>query len=156
PTSANLLYNVAYTSELLGNLEDAIDYYRAYMRALPPTATDERKKTFVTLRRLEGRLAEQPKNSEGEPPAPTPEPSHGFGRADLGFGVSLGAGAALVAGGAIAGGLALGSQNDVKTFVVGRDGSLSKRNELRDRTNTLALSADLMFATGAALVVAAG
>ena len=35
-----VLYNLAVTAERLGSRQDAIDYYREYMRGLPPNAPD--------------------------------------------------------------------------------------------------------------------
>jgi tetratricopeptide (TPR) repeat protein len=46
--SPNLTYNVAYTNELLGDLAEAIVYYRRYLELLPDSAADERKKVEVT------------------------------------------------------------------------------------------------------------
>jgi hypothetical protein len=150
PTSPNLMYNVAYTNELLGNLEEAIHYYRKYVVALPVAETTEREKIQVTLRRLEGRLAEHPATT-----APPPPPPRAFGRADFWFWASLGAGGALLAGGTVTGVLALKHEHDVKVFVAGTDGTLADRNALIDQTHLLALSSDIMTGAGAALVVTA-
>ena len=80
-------------------------------------------------------------------------PSRPPGRADVWFWVSLGGGAALLAGGGVTGVLALQREDDVGNFVVGKDGSLKQHHALIDQANTLALSSDLLFAGGAALVV---
>jgi tetratricopeptide (TPR) repeat protein len=151
PTSPNLTYNVAYTSELLGNLSDAIDYYRKYLIALPKSEATERDKIEVTLRRLEGRLAEQPAttNQTNVPPA------RGLGRADVWFWASLGGGAALLGGGAVTGLLALQREHEVKTFVAGKNGTLADRQALIDETHHLALACDITTAAGAAFVVTA-
>jgi tetratricopeptide (TPR) repeat protein len=149
PTSPNLMYNVAYTSELLGSLQEAIDYYEKYLAVLPATETKEREKIQVTLRRLEGRLAEHPAATGALPP-PAPR---AIGRADFWFWASLGAGGALLAGGAVTGALALQHEHAVKVFVAGPDGTLADRSALVDRTHVLALSSDIMTGAGAALVV---
>jgi tetratricopeptide (TPR) repeat protein len=155
PSSPNLLYNVAYTSELLGNLHEAIDYYRKYLVALPESRTADREKVLETLRRLEGRRATQPPPAARTSTAPPPA-TRGFGRADLWFWTSLGSGAALLAGGAVTGVLALQRQSEVRGFVAGPDGTLAKRQGLINQANTLALSCDILTGAGAALVVTAG
>jgi tetratricopeptide (TPR) repeat protein len=156
PESRTLLYNVAYTSELLGSVDEAISYYEKYLTALPESETGEREKTEVTLRRLRGRRAEQATAPQAQPestPAPSPEPS--AGRADVWFWLSLGAGVASLAGGAVTGVLALQRENDVSHFVVGKDGSLKDHDALIDQANTLALSSDVLVAAGGAFVVTA-
>src|SRR5882672_3966663 len=110
PESRTLLYNVAYTSELLGSVDEAIDYYEKYQAALPESETKERQKTELTLRRLRGRRAEQ----ASAPPAqtePAPAAQASSGRADVWFWLSLGGGAAFLAGGAVTGVLALQREN---------------------------------------------
>jgi tetratricopeptide (TPR) repeat protein len=151
PSSANLLYNVAYTSELAGDIRGAIEYYDKYVAALPASEREEREKTKVTLHRLEGRLKEHPAAAT----APTPA-ARGFGRADVLFWSLLGGGAASLAGGAITGVVALQREHDVKNFVAGKDGSLARRNKLIDQTHSFALASDIMMGAGAALVIAAG
>lgn len=154
PESRTLLYNVAYTSELLGNVDEAIDYYEKYLAALPESQAKEREKTELTLRRLRGRRAEQAAAPQPKAEAPPP-PEPSAGRADVWFWLSLGGGAAFLAGGAVAGVLALQRENDVSHFVVGKDGSLKQHDALIDEANTLALSSDVLVATGGALVVTA-
>ncbi len=156
PSSPNLLYNVAYTSELLGNVREAITYYRKYLLVLPESQAAERKKALGTLRRLEGRLAVEPKPNASAAAAAGQPASRGFGRADFWFWSTLGSGAALLAGGAVTGVLALQRQSDVRRFVAGRDGSLAKRQGLINQAHTLALSSDILTGAGAALVVTAG
>jgi tetratricopeptide (TPR) repeat protein len=156
PTSANLLYNVAYTSELLGETRDAIDYYRRYLVALPENQKEERDKVLVTLRRLEGRMSEHLRAAASPQPAPqAPTTSQGFGRADVWFWSSLGGGVALLAAGTITGVIALQDEHELKTFVAGRDGTLARRTSLINQTHALALSSDIMTGAGAALVVTA-
>jgi tetratricopeptide (TPR) repeat protein len=157
PTSPNLAYNVAYTSELLGNIREAIDYYRKYLWGLPQSETEERQKTLATLRRLEGRL-----QAETSPPAkPQTAPrsesrSAGFGRADTWFWTTLGAGAALLVGGAVTGVLALDRQSQVRSFVVGRDGTLAQRSKKMDQASDFALATDILLPAGAIVVASAG
>jgi tetratricopeptide (TPR) repeat protein len=153
PSSANLLYNIAYTSELLGKLDDAIDYYERYLDALPASAAAEREKTQVTLQRLRGRQSE--KAAEAPAPSPAAASEGSFGRADVWFWASLGGGVALLGSGAVTGMLALKRQDDAADFVVGKDGGLKQHKSLVDQSNTLALASDLMFAGGGALIVGA-
>ncbi len=142
PGSPVLRYNVAYTSELLGDLPEAIKYYRRYLAALPRSAREERQRTRTTLRRLEGRR----EVAEDE------EADDGSGRADALFWVTLGGGAALLGGAAVTGVMALDREDQVALFVAGRDGSLGERQALLDESNDLALASDLLIAGGAALV----
>jgi tetratricopeptide (TPR) repeat protein len=151
PDSANLRYNVAYTSELLGKLDEAIDYYAKYLKALPDSAQTEREKTRLTIERLRGRLSEQATEPVSQS-APS-EPRASAGRADVWFWAALSGGAALLAGGGVTGVLALKREDDASNFVVGKDGSLEQHRALIDQANTFALSSDLLFAGGAALVV---
>jgi tetratricopeptide (TPR) repeat protein len=168
PDSPTLMYNVAYANELLGELEQAIVYYRRYIDALPPSADDERAKIRVTLRRLEGHRAhvEAEPEPKPEPAAAAPQPDRsaaeaerpppdGFGRADGWFWVSLGSGVAMLGGAAATGLMALDREDAVAEFVVGPDGSIGERQELQDEADRLALASDLLIGGGATLVAAA-
>ncbi|MFI5306905.1 MAG: tetratricopeptide repeat protein [Polyangiales bacterium] len=158
PTSPNLAYNVAYTSELLGNVREAIDYYRKYLANLPQTETEERQKTLATLRRLEGRLAAEaapPPATTETKPTPAPASTTGLGRADAWFWATLGGGAALLVGGTVTGVLALERRNEARAFVVGRDGTLAQRNKKSDQASTFALATDILLPAGAVVVASA-
>jgi len=165
PGSPTLMYNVAYANELLGELEQAIVYYRKYIDALPASADEEREKTRVTLRRLQGHRAHVEAEPEPEPSPSQPEPapaqpapppaSDGLGRADGWFWLSLGAGVAMLGGATATGIMALDREDAVAEFVVGQDGSLGERQELLDEADRLALASDLLIGGGAALVTAA-
>jgi tetratricopeptide (TPR) repeat protein len=48
-----VLYNLAVTAEKLGSRQDAIDYYREYLRSLPENAPD-RGAIEREIRRLRG------------------------------------------------------------------------------------------------------
>ena len=142
PGSPVLRYNVAYTSELLGDLPEAIKYYRQYLAVLPRSAREERQRTRTTLRRLEGRR--EVAEDEADDP--------GGGRADALFWVTLAGGAALLGGAAVTGVMALDREDEVTVFVVGRDGSVGDRQSLMDEADNLALASDVSIAGGAALV----
>jgi tetratricopeptide (TPR) repeat protein len=165
PDSPTLMYNVAYANELLGELEQAIAYYRKYVAALAPSAIEEREKIELTLRRLEGHRAQVQAAPKPEPtPVPKTDPApaepkpprdQGFGRADVWFWASLGGGVAMLGGAAVTGLMALDREDSVAEFVVGLDGSIGERQQLQDEADRLALSSDLLIGGGAALVTAA-
>jgi tetratricopeptide (TPR) repeat protein len=169
PDSPTLMYNVAYASELLGDIEESIVYYRKYLDALPASANAERKKIKVTLKRLEGHREQVEATPEPQaadplaepqpaaPVAPPPEPraSGGLGRADALFWVTLGGGVAMLGGAAVTGMLALDREDAVAQFVVGEDGSIADRKELIEEADRFALTSDLLIGGGATLVAAA-
>jgi tetratricopeptide (TPR) repeat protein len=165
PDSPTLMYNLGYANELLGELEKSIEYYRSYIDALPPSATDEREKIRLTLRRLEGHRAQietkpvPPEAPATRPPAAAaarqPQTADSFGRADVWFWSALGTGVALFGVAAAAGLIALDREDRVAEFVVGRDGSIGARQELQDEADRLALTSDLLIGGGGALVTAA-
>jgi tetratricopeptide (TPR) repeat protein len=168
PDSPTLMYNVAYASELLGDIEESILYYRRYLDALPASADEERKKIKLTLRRLEGHreqveaapeppadapLAEPPQSASESPPEPPA--SGGLGRADALFWITLGGGVAMLGGAAVTGMLALDREDAVAQFVVGEDGSIADRKALIEEADRFALTSDLLIGGGATLVAAA-
>lgn len=160
PASPTLMYNVAYTHELLGEHDEAIAYYRKYLDALPASAKQERDKTRITLHRLEGHRAiaipaDRDPSAHTQPAAFGAPDARGFGNADAWFWGSLGGGAALLAGAAVTGLLALEREDRIAAFVAGGDGSLGDRQALIDEADRLALASDLLVGGGAALVTAA-
>ncbi|MDH5676213.1 MAG: hypothetical protein OEZ06_29100 [Myxococcales bacterium] len=157
PDSPNLMYNVAYTSELLGDLGTAIHYYRRYLVALPEEESEERTKIQGTLRRLEGHRVEAAadaarRHEELRSPGDAGEPPP-FGASDTWFWLSFAGGLALLGGGAATGVLALERENAVADFVAGNDGSLSERNQLVTEADRFALASDVMLIGGTALLV---
>ena len=167
PESPTLMYNVAYANELLGEIEEAIVYYRKYLDALPSSAGEEREKIRLTLRRLEGfreQVEAEPESDRESAAAPLPAretqtaqgTSPGVGRADALFWISLSAGVAMFGGAAATGMLALDREDAVAQFVVGEDGSIAQRQKLIDEADRFALTSDLLIGGGAALVTAAG
>jgi tetratricopeptide (TPR) repeat protein len=154
PGSPTLMYNVAYANELLGRLDQARHYYRAYLKALPAEEVAERKKTQATLARLEGRKRQIQKRKHRD--AGEAEQGSGVsGRTDAWFWGCLGGGAALIAGGAVTGVLALERENEVAGFVAGEDGSVRRRMQLAHDADSLSIASDVLFVGGAALVTAA-
>ncbi len=162
PNSANLVYNVARVNEDLGELEEAINYYRRYRTLLPRDAEEERDKTTKTIRRLQGAKDEKTQleleqrrfEAQNKPPGPDPAQSHG--RADAAFWLIAGTGLALAAGGGVTGFLALRREKEVSDFVLGKDGLLEDRQRLRKQADDFALASDVMsVAAGVAILSAA-
>lgn len=144
PASPELTYNVARIYELLGDIDSALRYYARSRALLPTTSIEERARTTVTIERLEGARRHE---------AVAPETSRGV--ADGVFwsvaSVSLGA----LGAGAATGSLALRANNRARGFVLGADGSLDQRQHEVDQTFRLALTSDILLASGVTLSVAA-
>ena len=166
PSSPNLVYNVARVYEDLGELDQAIRYYRRYRGLLPREAGDERDKTAKIVRRLEGARDEQAQakaaalRERGGLRSPNEQPpiqsSPGNGRADLAFWLVAGTGVALAAGGGVTGWFALEREQQLSDFVLGKDGSFDRREQLRKQANRFALASDVMsVAAGTAILSAA-
>jgi tetratricopeptide (TPR) repeat protein len=150
PQSPNLVYNVARVYELLGDIERAISFYERYHHMLPAQEREEKQRVEATLARLRG--AKQhvvPETSE--PPPAGPEMKRGV--ADPAFWVTLGTGAAAVAAGGVTGVMALRAGKDTEDFVVGEDGTMSKRDDMARHTDRLALASDVLFLCGATFAV---
>ncbi len=161
PTSPNLVYNVARVYELLGELSKATSFYERYRGMLPASETEERERVASILMRLQGARTQ----ATPEPPGPPTdslrnpeletdrEPESSRGVADSVFWVTASAGAvSLVAGGA-AGMLALQTEKKVDKFVLGPDGSASKRDDLTDQADRFALTSDVLLMLGTTFVV---
>lgn len=159
PDSPNLIYNVARVHEDLGNLDEAITNYQHYLEVLPDSASAEREKTDLTIRRLRGAKDEVAAQRSGDAelksfePATAPQPT--LGNADWLFWASAGTGVAFLAGGSVCGVLALQRNHKVADFVVGADGTAHQRRSLVSQTKHLALASDLLFAGGAAAITGA-
>jgi tetratricopeptide (TPR) repeat protein len=146
----DLIYNIARVYENLGELDEAIVYYRRYQERLPRAAIEEREHTATTIRRLQGAKRETGPRIAQEPPQ-----SSGVGRADSIFWLTAGGALALLGGGGVSGVLALERRAKVASFIVGVDGSLTRRNTLSDQTERLALLADGLFIAGGVAMTAA-
>jgi tetratricopeptide (TPR) repeat protein len=160
PGSPNLIYNVAYASELLGDLTQAIRYYRQYLDALPASAEEDQSRTRETLKRLEGHQAQVAADAArrgGSLKTPQGSAAPPLGQADVLFWSALGSGVAMLAAGSVTGVMALERENEVADFVAGesRDGSLRARQRTIDQADNLALASDLLLAGGAALSIGA-
>ena len=160
PDSPNLMYNVARVNELLGNLDEAIEYYKRYLYTLPASEINERAELQATLQRLAGARAQVQAFASQHPSELKDlrsQPYEPLGNADTVFWLTAGVGAALLIGGGITGWMALQRENDFAEFVVGPggDGPRSARQDLADEADALALSADIMLGAGLAAAVGA-
>jgi tetratricopeptide (TPR) repeat protein len=157
PASPNLIYNVARVSELLGNLDEAIDYYGRYLKLLPRSEKEERERIRAALRRLEGArkyvITLAAKEKSGLKALVAPTPTQMRGKADALFWISASTGIAVLTTGAVMGVLALNRQDRVNGFVVGRDGTRDDRDRLLSEAETFAVVADVSFAVGASVLV---
>ena len=150
----DLIYNIARVYENLGELDEAIAYYRRYQKQLPQAAVEERERTATTIRRLQGAKRETGPRVAKEP-AGDGNTGAGVGRADLVFWLTTGGALALLGAGTATGVLALERRAKVARFVAGVDGSLARRKTLSDQTARLALLADGLFIAGGVAVTAA-
>lgn len=156
PDSPNLVYNVARISELLGELSEAIYYYRRYLSLLKPSEVTERARIEKTLRRLEGAKNDlQPASRKGQG-STDPSSQTRLEAMDPLFWATASTGTALLVVGVIMGAFALDAFDETSEFVVGRDGSLNERSSLASDAKLFALLADIGFISGSALVIGAG
>ncbi len=151
PTSPNLVYNVARVYELLGDIDQAIAFYRRYRDMLPAKEQAERERTVTTLQRLEGARAHAAAN-------PPPKPvviERKRGVADGVFWGVASMSALTLAGGGATGALALKMERDAERFRLGVDGGPHGRDLLVQRADRLALASDVLLISGASLGIAA-
>ncbi|MEM9191054.1 MAG: tetratricopeptide repeat protein [Myxococcota bacterium] len=178
PGSPTLLYNLARVSELMGQLEEAITYYREYLLVLAPDAEEERSRARETLNRLVGALQQQRQNPEPEvetyePAPPTfrlaePIVVEEPGVADPLFWIVGGTGVAAVITGSVVGIVALRERNSLDNFVAGPGGCITAEecqafdvdpDESWDSRAAAArnkgIAADILFIAGGAALVSA-
>ncbi len=157
PRSPNLVYNVARVHELLGELEEAIQFYRRYRDMLPMAERDERERIQAIVLRLLGALKHATPNQPAveerlrEPSARPVRMERGV--ADGAFWTTAVMGASALAASAVTGGLALKTERDVEGFVVGADGPNDEREKLAKKADRLALSSDVTFIIGTTFAV---
>lgn len=162
PESPTLIYNLARVSELVGDLDRALEMQRAYLERLPRGERRERRQTERAIRRLEGAIEAR----EAQRPAPTTRPLEvAFrddpvyvrerGVADAAFWTTGVGGVALVGAGAVLGVLALERAAEADEFVLGVDGTPAGRAALSDEARRLALAADVTLAVGGAAILGA-
>lgn len=165
PGGKELVYNLGVLHEKLGDIDDALQYFRRY--AEMDLTAQEREKTEAAVRRLEGakkeieakRVAEQREQEKQAalppPPAPGREPPPPErGRIDA---LSIGAASLAV------GGLAFGTLFALKAsadkpksgFVTGRDGTYDDLQTKASNAHREAVLADVGFGVGIAAGVGA-
>ncbi|MFT3921997.1 MAG: hypothetical protein QM778_05645 [Myxococcales bacterium] len=136
--------------ELLGDIDQAIAFYRRYRDMLPANEQAERDRTELTLQRLEGAREHVDTTA---PPATIIERKRGV--ADGAFWTVASIGGLALIGAGVTGALALTTQHDSDEFVLGKDGGVKGREALVDRADRYALSSDILLLGGAALGVTA-
>lgn len=147
----DLIYNLARVYENLGELDQAIAHYQRYLQRLPKNVDpDERERTNKTIRRLEGAKREGVIHKGVQPFR-----LDRMGRADLAFWLTAGGAVVLFGSGAATGIVALNRNADVKNFVAGREGSLTRRKQLSDQADGLATTTDVLLLAGGATLTAA-
>lgn len=149
PTGKELVYNLGVLHEKLGDIDDAMKYFRQY--ATMDLTSEEREKTEAAIRRLEGARKEiEDKKRANQPPPPPPQtPPVQNGRVDgLTIGAASLAGAALVFGTVFAI-KANSNRPPASGFITGRDGSYADLAGRADTAHKQAVLADVGFAVGA-------
>lgn len=160
PGSAVLLFNLARVYELLGDLDQAVVYGQRY-RDLVSEDPEELERAETMLRRLEGArdwLALRAQAEQAPPELLTLETrviEHQRGVVDSAFWGTLGAGVAVLAVGGAAGAVALLRQGEANDIRAANARDITRREDLRDDADRLALVSDIAVGVGAATVVAA-
>jgi tetratricopeptide (TPR) repeat protein len=149
PGSPNLVYNLARVYELLGDIDRAIANYERYRTMLPASEAEERERVGSAIARLQG--AQQ--HVQAARPAATERPRPVVVRSERGvadgaFWTLASLSLAALAVGGVAGGLALKTERDTSSFIVGRDGSAEALYDKADRAKQLALISDISLAAG--------
>jgi tetratricopeptide (TPR) repeat protein len=150
PSSPNLVYNVARVYELLGDIDQAIAFYRRYRDMLPANERAERERTVLTLQRLEGARVHV---EEATPPTVIIERKRGV--ADAAFWSVASIGALALVGAGATGVLALTTEHESEQFRLGKDGGIKGRNAIVERADRLALASDVLLIGGASLGITA-
>ena len=159
PNGKGLVFNLGVVHEKLGDLDEALKYFRRYEQMdLDPK---ERSRADANIKRLEGAGARHevdktPATTEPQQPPPAPQPPPppppAHGRID---GFTIGAGVLALGGVGVGVGFGLRalSLRPQSGFVTGRDGSFSQLQNDASKAHKDAIISDVGFATG--LVAAA-
>lgn len=162
----NYLFNIGRVYEEAGDLEPAVEYYAKFVKQ-PGVALDSRETALERLRVLRAILEEtkekdEPKEATQEPkevvpvtPPPQPVVDTEAERKrkimrGVGFGLA-GAGAGALIGAAVVGSLAQGDQD--KAFDRDEADSLAARQDFLEKSETKALTADILYGVGGALLL---
>jgi len=144
PEGAELLYNLGLVHEKLGDVDEAVDAYRRYLKVLGPDADpEEKKKIEGTIRRLEGAKKELEARE-------AKQTEHRF--TPLTTGLLVGGGVSIAVA-VVFGVLAVNKDHEARDFVVGSGGTATDRDALSRTAKGDALFADVFGALG---VVAVG
>jgi tetratricopeptide (TPR) repeat protein len=155
PNAKDLVFNLGVVHEKLGDIEDALKYFRQYETM--DLDAQERAKADAYVKRLAGARHEVEKPPEPvavtpapTPPPPPPPPQHG--RIDV---FTIGAASLAVAGYGVGVffGLRALSERPKAGFVTGRDGSYTQLQNDANTAHHAAIVSDVGFAAG---VVATG
>ncbi len=154
PTGKELVYNLGVLHEKLGDIDDAMKYFRQY--ATMDLTSEEREKTEAAIRRLEGakKEVEDKKRANRPPPPPPQTPPVQNGRVD-----ALTIGAASLSGASVVFGVVFGLKAlankppaykpPTSGFITGRDGTFSDLQDRADTSHKQAVLSDVGFAVGA-------
>jgi tetratricopeptide (TPR) repeat protein len=162
----NYLFNIGRVYEEAGDFQNAVDYYGKFVKQ-PGVDLDSREVALERLRVLRAILEEtkEPKEEPEEPkeepkdePQVTPPPQPVDTDAQrkrkamrgAGFGL-VGAGAGALIGAAVVGSLAQGDRD--KAFDFDEADSLAARQDFLDKSHTKAVTADVLFGVGGALLL---
>lgn len=161
----NYLFNIGRVHEEAADLEKAVDHYARFVKQ-PGVDIKSRELALERLRVLRAILAETKEpteepskdepNSSGmtlEPPGQPVDTGHDRKRKimrDTGFGLAAG-GASVLIGAAVVGALARSDAN--KAFDRGEAESLEARQGFLDKSRTKAVTADVLYGVGGALLL---
>lgn len=163
PGSPTLLYNLARVYELMGDLDKAVTFAEQYLALLPAEAGEERTRVEGTLSRLRGArdwLALRESAEQGtrvelrEITEQTIIEERGVADG-LFWGVLVTGAVALAAGGAT-GALALQRRSEANEFVIRDNDDREVWQGLRNDTENLGLTTDILLGVGGAALVSAG
>lgn len=144
PGGAELLYNLGLVREKMGDVDEAIDAYKRYLKALGPDADPEEvSKIRNVIKRLEGAKTEL-KAREAK------KMEHRF--TPLSAGLLVGAGVGALAAG-VFGIAALRHDREAREYVVRDPSGLDERQQLVDRSKSEATFANVF---GALSILSAG
>jgi hypothetical protein len=157
PNAKDLVFNLAVVHEKLGDVDDALRWYRLY--ATMPLTPQEQERADATIRRIEGakRELDQKPTPQADQPPPPPPPPRPVPRPPPSNVDAVTIAAASVAGAALLfGGIAAAKaeiDKPTSSFVTGQDGSyaeLESRTHLAHREAVIADVGFGVFVLGAA------
>jgi len=155
PNSPTLNFNAGRVSELLGQVPQALNFYRRAERLLPDAENEERERLQGAIRRLEGAQTEvQPLVPEQAPPT-LREYQNEHGVVDEVFYAAVVTSGVCLVAAILVGVQALGAKDAASNTVLERDGDWERRLDLEEETQSLSLASDILFGATAAAGLAA-